>query len=167
MLVSPVSQRQQPPGHFHFCVARPISTCSRTCYSARLSSQSKGLSRCPQDHAPCRHMSGAARRSNHALGPPAPCPTAPIKLAPAVACPLGGACFQACQTLSNPSLRMRSTSNTSSFETTPVAPDEAANFMRPALDSPVSRQRDRSRRATSSSSGLTCLVTGFFQTFCY
>jgi hypothetical protein len=92
--------------------------------------------------------------------------TARSELAPAVAFALGAACFQAFQTLSNLSLRQNcSKSDARGFETTPVGPDEADNLMHPALDLHVPRQRLRMRLHVRSTSGLTCLVSGFFQTF--
>ncbi|KAH9862758.1 hypothetical protein J1614_010851, partial [Plenodomus biglobosus] len=51
------------------------------------------------------------------------------------------------------------------FETNPVIPNEAAKLMRPAQDPPVFRQPDRLLPHNSSTSGLTCLASRFFQTF--
>ena len=89
--------------------------------------------------------------------------TARSELAPAVASALGAACFQAFQTLSNLSLRQNcSKSDARGFETTPVGPDEAHILMHPALDLHVPRQRLRMRLEVRCTSGLTCLVSGFF-----
>jgi hypothetical protein len=97
-----------------------------------------------------------------AQSPPQPV-TERSELAPAVASALGAACFQAFQTMSNLSLPQNcSKSDARGFETNPVGPDEADNLMRPALDLHVPRQRFRMRLQVRSTSGLSCLVTGFF-----
>jgi hypothetical protein len=102
------------------------------------------------------------KESMGAQSPPQPV-TARSKLAPAVAFALGAACFQAFQTLSNLSLRQNcSKSDARGFETAPVGPDEAHILMHPALDLLVPRQRLRMRPRVRSTSGLTCLVSGFF-----
>jgi hypothetical protein len=64
--------------------------------------------------------------------------------------------------LASSSLRHVPLCDAPSFETRSVAPKLAAKVMHPALDPQEFRRPDRIQTNVPSSSGLTCLVSGFF-----
>ncbi|KAH3920483.1 hypothetical protein HBI56_070670 [Parastagonospora nodorum] len=64
--------------------------------------------------------------------------------------------------LASSSLRHVPFSDAPSFETGSLAPKTAAKLMQPALEPQALRRSDRIQTNVPSSSGLTCLASGFF-----
>jgi hypothetical protein len=92
-----------------------------------------------------------------------------FQLAPDVFVAVGQACFpgslNTVKPLASPNLRHAPLCDAPSFETGSLAPKTAAKLMHPALDPQHDRRPDRIHTNAPSPSGLTCLVSRFFQTF--